>query len=240
MPKTTNQGAVQRDQPRVVSFTVENFRALKRVHLKDLTPLTVLVGPNGSGKSTVFDVFAFLSECFETGLRQAWDRRGRAKEIRSRGSTGPVVIEIKYREGRTVGGPAGNPLITYHIELDERRGRPVVEHEWLSWKRQSYGRPFKFLDVTRGRGEAASGEVPDESDERVPVRLKSPDLLAVSALGQFTEHPRVVKLRDFIMGWHTSYLSADGTRGQPESGPQENLTRSGDNLSNVVQYLNEN
>ena len=236
----TNQGAVQRDRPRVESLTVENFRALRKVDLKDLTPLTVLVGPNGSGKSTVFDVFAFLSECFETGLRRAWDRRGRAKEIKSRGSSGPVVIEIKYREGRP-GGPTANPLITYHLELDEHRGRPVVEHEWLSWKRKPYGRPFKFLEVTRGKGEAASGEVPDESDEqRVPVQLKSPDLLAVSALGQFTEHPRVVKLRDFIMGWHTSYLSADGTRGQPESGPQENLTRSGDNLSNVVQYLNEN
>ena len=52
-----------------------------------------------------------------------------------------------------------------------------MEHEWLSWKRKPYGRPFKFLEVTRGSGEAASGEVPDESDEqRVPVQLKSPDL----------------------------------------------------------------
>ena len=41
---------------------MENFRALRKVDLKHLTPLTVLVGPNGSGKSTVFDVFAFLSE----------------------------------------------------------------------------------------------------------------------------------------------------------------------------------
>lgn len=218
---------------------MENFRALRKVELKDLTPLTVLVGPNGSGKSTVFDVFAFLSECFETGLRYAWDRRGRAREIKSRGSSGPVVIEIKYREGRPVGGPSGNPLITYHLELDEEVGRPVVVQEWLRWKRKRYGAPFKFLEVARGQGEAASGEFPDESDERVPVRLKDSHRLAVSALGQFTDHPRVVKLRDFITGWHTSYLSADGARGQPESGPQEKLTRSGDNLSNVVQYLSE-
>jgi hypothetical protein len=35
------------------------------VEFKELTPLTVLLGPNGSGKSTVFDVFAFLAECFD-------------------------------------------------------------------------------------------------------------------------------------------------------------------------------
>ena len=33
-----------------------------------LTPITVLLEPNGSGKSTVFDVFSFLSECFQFGL----------------------------------------------------------------------------------------------------------------------------------------------------------------------------
>ena len=84
-----------------------------------MTPLTVLLGPNGSGKSTVFDVFAFLSECFESGLRRAWDRRGRAKELKTRGSDGPLVIEIKYSE-------PGLPLITYHLAVDERRGSPIV------------------------------------------------------------------------------------------------------------------
>ena len=84
--------------PRIESLKVQNFRALCSVELKKLTPLTVLVGPNGSGKSTVFDVFAFLSECFEFGLRRAWDRRGQARELRTRGSSGPITVEIKYRE----------------------------------------------------------------------------------------------------------------------------------------------
>ena len=56
--------------------------------------MTALLGPNGSGKSTVFDVFAFLAECFESGLRRAWDRRGRAKELVTRGADGPLTIEI--------------------------------------------------------------------------------------------------------------------------------------------------
>jgi predicted ATPase len=34
-------------------------------------------------------------------------------------------------------------------------------------------------------------------------------------------------------------LSADSTRGQPEAGPQERLSRTGDNLGNVIQFLAE-
>ena len=63
--------------PRITALNVRNYRALRDVTLKELTPLTVLLGPNGRGKSTVFDVFAFLSECFTDGIRKAWDRRGR-------------------------------------------------------------------------------------------------------------------------------------------------------------------
>jgi len=195
--------------------------------------MTVLLGPNGSGKSTVFDVFAFLAECFESGLRRAWDRRGRARELKTRGAEGAVTIEIKYRERRKT------PLITYHLSIDEEAGAPVVVRESLSWKRKSYGAPFRFLDYHRGQGAATSGEAPDEEDARVDTPLKSPDLLAVNALGQFQEHPRVAALRDFIMGWHVSYLSTESTRGQPEAGPHEHLTRTGDNLANVIQYLAE-
>ncbi|WP_126444238.1 AAA family ATPase [Sulfuricystis multivorans] len=218
--------------PRIASLKVQNFRALREVEFKDLTPLTVLLGPNGSGKSTVFDVFAFLAECFEMGLRRAWDKRGRAKELKTRGGNGPVTIEIKYRE------PAF-PLITYHLAVDERAGSPIVVEEWLRWKRGSHGQPFRFLDYREGKGKAVSGEQPDERDERIDIPLKSADLLAVNALGQFAEHPRVAALREFITGWYVSYLSADSARGQPEAGPQERLTKTGDNLANVIQYLAE-
>lgn len=224
--------AKRQQSARIEYLRVENYRALRNVELKNLTPLTVLLGPNGSGKSTVFDVFAFLSECFESGLRRAWDRRGRAKELKTRGSDGPLVIEIKYRE-------PGFNLITYHLAVDERRGAPVVVEEWLRWKRGSHGQPFRFLDYHEGFGRAASGELPDDQDKRIEIPLKSPDLIAVNALGQFAEHPRVAALREFITGWYVSYFSVDNTRGQPEAGPQERLSRTGDNLANVIQYLAE-
>jgi predicted ATPase len=217
---------------RLEYMRVQNFRALKYVEFKNIKPLTVLLGPNGSGKSTVFDVFAFLSECFESGLRRAWDRRGRARELKTRGAEGPLVIEIKYSE-------PGFPLITYHLAVDERAGAPVVVEEWLRWKRGSRGQPFRFLDYKEGLGPAVSGELPDVEDKRIETPLKSPDLIAVNALGQFAEHPRVAALREFITGWYVSYFSVDDTRGQPEAGPQERLSRTGANLANVIQYLVE-
>jgi energy-coupling factor transporter ATP-binding protein EcfA2 len=160
------QTAKSKRPARITYLKVENFRALRKVEFKNLTPLTVLLGPNGSGKSTVFDVFAFLSECFESGLRRAWDRRGRAKELKTRGSDGPLVIEIKYSE-------PGFPLITYHLAVDEVSGSPVVVEEWLRWKRGSYGQPFRFLDYREGRGKAVSGEMPDVQDTRRDIPLQS-------------------------------------------------------------------
>jgi predicted ATPase len=219
--------------PRIQYLKVQNFRALREVEFEDLSPLTVLLGPNGSGKSTVFDVFAFLAECFELGLRRAWDKRGRAKELRTRDSKGPITIEIKYKE-------QNYPLITYHLSVDEKEvGGPVVVEEWLQWRRGQRGKPFRFLEYREGKGRATSGQMPDEQAQRVDIPLKSADLLAVNALGQFEEHPRVAALRDFITGWYVSYLSTESARGQPEAGPQERLSRTGDNLANVIQYLAE-
>lgn len=218
---------------RIEYLKVQNFRALRQVEFKDLTPLTVLLGPNGSGKSTVFDVFAFLSECFELGLRRAWDKRGRAKELKTRGSEGPVSIEIKYRERPK------QPIITYHLAIEEEAKGPVVAEEWLQWRRGAKGKPFRFLEYRKGIGRAVSGDQPDAKDERIDVPLNSADLLAVNALGQFAEHPRVAALRSFITGWYVSYLSAESARGQPEEGPQDRLTKTGDNVANVIQYLAE-
>lgn len=218
---------------RIEYLRVENYRALRKVELRNITPLTVLLGPNGSGKSTIFDVFNFLSECFQFGLRHAWDRRGRARELKTRGASGPIVIEFKYRER------PGDPIITYHLAIDEEGGTPIVTEEFLQWRRATKGKPFKFLDYRRGQGRVISGDAPEESDRRVEQPLRSPDLLAVATLGQLAEHPRVAALREFVTQWYVSYLSIDDTRGQPEAGPQERLSKTGDNLANVVQYLDE-
>lgn len=224
----------KQDVPRIESLTVRNFRALRDLELRNLSPLTVFLGPNGSGKSTIFDVFAFLSECFTEGLRRAWDRRNRFRELRSRNAEGPIEFEIKYREN------PGSPIITYHLAVDENSRGPFVAEEWLAWRRgRQHGAPFRFLDFREGHGRVISGEAPEIEDERVEEKLSAPDVLAVNTLGQLAKHPRVNALRLFITGWYLSYLSADNTRGVPESGPQERLSQTGDNLPNVIQYLRE-
>lgn len=219
--------------PRVEHLKVRNFRALRDIEIKNLAPMTVLLGPNGSGKSTVLDVFAFLAECFESSLRRAWDRRGRAGELKTRGSESPVMIEIKYRERPK------QPLITYHLSVDEVDGVPFVDHEWLSWRRGRYGKPFRFLEYRRGDGQAVRGGTPDTEEHGVNIPLRSSDLLAVNALGQFQEHPRAAALRDFIMGWHVSNPSAERAHSLPEAGPHERLTKTGEDLANIIQILSE-
>jgi predicted ATPase len=222
--------------PRIEELTVKNYRALRDLELKALTPFMVFLGPNGSGKSTIFDVFAFLSECFQSGLKGAWNKRGRFKELRSRGvdKDETIVIQLKYREAKDL------PLITYHLEIaEDERGFPVVSDESLQWRRGSKGKPFKFLDFHYGEGYVLSGDNPDKSAERVKERLSSQDMLAVSTLGQFAKHPRVSALRKFITDWNLSYLSVNDTRGTPDAGPEERLSASGNNLPNVIQYLSE-
>jgi len=224
---------IRQTVPRIEELSVINYRALRNLNLKGLTPLTVFLGPNGSGKSTIFDVFAFLSECFSVGLRKAWDKRGRFKELRTRGSDGPIVFELKYRE------KPKSPIITYHITIEEGRKGPYVAEEWLQWRRGSKGKPFRFLDFEMGAGKVITGEEPDERDQRMEERLDSPEMIAANTLGQLAKHPRVSALRRFITGWYLSYLTADNTRGTPEAGPQERLSATGDNLPNVIQYLKE-
>lgn len=219
--------------PRIERLSVRNYRALKDITLEKLTPLTVLLGPNGSGKSTVFDVFAFLSECFSDGLRKAWERRGRFRELRSRDQDGSIAIEIQYRE------KPGSPLITYSLEIEEKPKGPEVKREFLRWKRGHPAAPFHFLDYHYGKGKVIAGENPESTDTRVAKALSGPDVLAVNTLGMLAENPRVIALRSFITGWHLSYLSADAARGNPEAGAEERLSPTGNNLPNVIQYLRE-
>jgi len=228
--------SAEQSNPRIESVKIRNYRSLRDVELKQLTPLTALIGPNGSGKSTFFDVFTFLAECFSVGLRKAWNERGRFKELRSRNAEGPIHIEIRYRE------QSKSPAITYGLSIAERSSGPYVQKEYLRWNRSApsrQGRPYDFLSFENGSGKVIEGEDPLNQDQRIDEQLAAPDVLAVNTLGQISRHPRVVALRNFITDWHMSNLKVDLKKKSSESGPQEHLSQDGDNLSNVIQFLDE-
>ena len=219
--------------PYIESLHVKNYRALRDVELKQLKPLTVLLGANGSGKSTFFDVFAFLFECFTDGLRRALEKREGFEELRTRGCDGPIAFELKYRE------EPGTPIITYHLSINENAEGPFVETEWLQWRRGSRGKHLRFLDFHRGVGSVIPGETPDKTDTPINDHLDDPATIAASMFGQSTHHPRVSAFRRFIIDWHLSRLSTDATRQATSDGPQKRLSATGDNLPNVIQYLQE-
>ena len=61
--------------------------------------------------------------------------------------------------------------------------------------------------------------------------------LAIATLGSLKQHPRITQFRDFLGSWYLSYFSPDAARSLPMAGPQRRLNVHGDNLGNVVQYM---
>ena len=209
--------------------------------MRGIPRLAILVGANGTGKSTLFSVFGFLRDAMNTNVRAALSKLGGSRgfnEVRSRSARGPIEIEIKYRV------KPSSPLITYSISIGTQGNRPVVEREILRYRRYSYGRPWHFLDFRLGKGYAVTNEAEEVEDEtqleRDEQSLKSPDLLAIKGLAQFERFPAVVALGNLIERWHVSDFHINRARPEQEAGYAEHLSREGENLSLVVEYLHDN
>ena len=225
----------------IEQIRLKNFRAFRDVQMKDIPRFCVLVSANGSGKSSLFSVFAFLRDAMASNVTVALARLGGSRgiqEVRSRGARGPIEIELKIR---TDLGSRGSKLITYELHIDDEGGRPVVVREILRYRRGSSGRPWRFLDFSRGVGEAVTNELDSVDDEsqltREPQTLKSPDILAIKGLAQFERFPAVVALGNLIENWHLSDFHISRARPEVEAGFADHLSREGENLSLVVEYL---
>ena len=70
--------------------------------------------------------------------------------------------------------------------------------------------------------------------------LKSPDILAIKGLAQFERFPVVMALGDLIENWHVSDFHISKARPEQEAGYAEHLSREGENLSLVIEYLYNN
>jgi predicted ATPase len=225
----------------IESLRLKNFRSFKDVTLRDIPRFCVLVGANGTGKSTLFSVFAFLRDAMTTNLTAALGKLGGSRgldEVRSRNTAGPIEIEIKLR---TTLSTTKSQLITYELHIDELNGRPAVTREILKYRRGSKGQPWHFLDFSNGEGTAVTNELDSVTDEkelkREQQKLKSPDILAIKGLAQFERFPAVVALGNLIENWHLSDFHISRARPEAEAGYAEHLSREGENLSLVVEYL---
>ncbi|WP_348754258.1 AAA family ATPase [uncultured Aquincola sp.] len=226
----------------IEQIRLKNFRAFRDVQMKDIPRFCVLVGANGTGKSTLFAVFAFLRDAMAGNVTTALARLGGSRgfqEVRSRGASGPIEIELKIRTTLADGHAR---RITYELHVDERDGRPVVAREVLRYNRGNRGgRPWKFLDFAYGTGAAVTNELEGVADESQLMRetqtLKSPDILAIKGLAQFERFPAVVALGNLIENWHLSDFHISRARPEAEAGFADHLSREGENLSLVVEYL---
>ena len=248
---------------RVKNFKVLKDVTLGRLwnqHQKQpLTPMTAVIGKNGVGKSALFDAFGFLADALKSGVEEACDARGRSgfEKIRTQGETGPIEFEIYYRERRN------DRPITYEIDIAaDESGRPYVLRERLRQRRkgQKRGQPLSFLFLNDGKGVAWKGEQEgreiNEEDEKMEqldlfiesikaeepnetetIELEDLRKLGIATLGALKQHPRISAFRRFIEGWHLSYFTPDAARSLPLAGPQQHLNIHGDNLSNVVQFM---
>jgi len=60
-----------------------------------------------------------FSRMFFRWAEESLDKRGRFKELRTRGAEGPIVFELKYRE------QPKSPIITYHLAIEEGEKVPL-------------------------------------------------------------------------------------------------------------------
>jgi len=224
-----------------------------------LTPMTAVIGKNGVGKSTLFDAFGFLSDCLKGGVEEACDARGRGgfERLRSQGQEGSIEFHIYYKEDYN------SRPITYELAIDlDTDNRPYVKKERLRQRRkgQKTGWPFSFLLLDEGKGIVWKGEEEgkqveegqdhfdllkliekikrgDYEDGGELVELNDKRKLGIATLGSLKQHPRISLFRRFIEGWYLSYFTPDAARSLPLAGPQKHLNIHGDNLGNVVQFM---
>jgi len=218
----------------IESIEIRNYRVFRQAVLGELPRMAVLVGPNGSGKSTLFDVFSFLKDALTHNVAVAVSKRGSFKELISRGEDGPIQITLKFRE-------TGGRLATYELHVGLDRGLPVVQREVLKFRRGQRGKPWHFVDFSRGKGTAITNEArygkTGAKEERKDYVLDEPTVLAIKGLGQFKQFRVVSEFRSLIESWHISDFHIAEARPSAEQGFAEHLSSRGENVAQVAQFL---
>lgn len=247
--------------PRLTYLRIQNYRALRDLELRDLSSLTVLVGPNGSGKSTVLDALAFLGECANGRLQEAWQsRKQKYGAVKSIGGEGEAVKFEVRMDNILVDGE-----LIYQLEVDSFENAAITQFEGMFFK--SASGPSEPLILY------ASQRIPDPSDkyalqtklvatfvqeqtETVSLGMPDDEIILDAANGDgfarmffsavkdqqessssknhLAELPRI--LRNLLTSYRYIHFTDSHTQGSA-LGEMPQLTTTGDNLRNVLFYL---
>ncbi len=226
---------------KIEQIRIKNYKVFQNVKIEKLPNMCVFIGANGSGKTTFFDVFGFLSDALKTNVKTAINKRGGFDEVITRQQKGDIEFEIKFRNDSK--NNRKQPIITYILSIGLNDRSPIVTKEILRYRVGQRGQPFKYLDFSKGKGEAIINEdesIKGETPKREKQELDSPDILAIKGLGQFQKFKAISSFRKLLENWYVSNLSIQATKSVQDIGVSEHLSPQGDNLALVAQYIYQN
>lgn len=237
----------------MISFAVDNYRSI--LHLSTaLGPLNVITGPNGSGKSNLYRSLRLLAETAQAGVVNAIAREG---GLQSTYWAGPEDLSRGMRSGRVPvqGGPRQEvvrlrlgfatetlgysvslglppPMSSSAFSLD-----PEIKRECI-WAGPFY-RPASVL-VDR---EGPCLKVRDGREWRVVAQHLSGFDSLFDQVGDPTQVPEVLNLRDTIRGWRFYdhfRTDRDAPARQPQLGTRTPvLHHDGHDLAAALQTVRE-
>ena len=225
--------------PRLTYLRIKNYRALRDVKFRDLTPLTVLIGPNGSGKSTVLDALDFLAEAVSGNLVGAWEKRNRFAGMRTRGSTDSIEFEVEFFLS------VETPRLRYKLSVDEAAGKVFISEEILTEPGAEFERLIELVN-------AEPSPLGLENNFRINIYERDGNpgryytnpssfpiihSTLVFAKQREAQAPKTLALANALAIYRYIHLTDDHLKGYSDAGPREKLSPNGDNLPNVLYYL---
>ncbi len=228
---------------KIESIKVQNYKVFKNAVVQDIPKMMVLLGANGSGKSTFFDVFGFLSDALQNNVTIALNRRGGFQEVITRGcdvTKDLIKFEIKFRNPQEDNAHA--PRVTYSLDIGFEKGKAYINREILKYRRgQRTGKPWHFLDFSKGEGYAITNEAEygkrGVEEKRVKQKVTSADILAIKGLGQFEEFKVLSEFRSLLEKWYVSNFTIENGKNISDTGIANHLSVRGDNLAQVTKYM---
>nr|GFB93951.1 hypothetical protein [Tanacetum cinerariifolium] len=231
MPTSAQAPAV----PRLTYLRIKNYRALRDVEFRDLTPLTVLIGPNGSGKSTVLDALDFLAEAVRGNLVAAWEKRDRFRGMRTRGEEGNIEFEVHFF--------IDNQTATYSFSINGTDEIVKVNNELLTVEESGIIRRVFYVvpdnKVSNYYGIRYINDYASDTEEAYRAAVRDDFVnLVMQQTSPWRSFAAVVQgITNTITSYRLFHLTDDHLKGYSDAGPREKLSPNGDNLPNVLYYL---